>query len=94
MSEVNNETQSEVTENTKKIDFSRISEIPVELTIEAGKIKLSLEKISTLKEEDVIPLNKQCDEPFDIKVNNKKIAEGEIVQSENKFYIKVTTISE
>ena len=92
MSEVTNETEAPVKEVSKKIDVSRIADVMVELTIEVGNIKLSLEEISALKEGDILALNKHCDDPFDLKINNKKIAEGEIVQSDNDIFIKVTRI--
>ena len=92
MSEVTNETESQVSELNNKIDVSKIADVMVNLTIEAGNIKLSLHEISRLKEGDVLAMNKHCDDPFDLNINNKKIAEGEIVQSDDEFFIKVTKI--
>jgi flagellar motor switch protein FliN/FliY len=74
------------------VTMDKISRIPVDMTIEVGKAKLTLQEIIALKEGDVISLNKLSTDPFDIKVNGHKVAEGEIVQHENQFYVKVSHI--
>lgn len=76
----------------KNINLDQLSAIQLDLTIEVGQKMMTLKEMMELKEGDVIALNKLCNDPFDIKVNGKKIAEGEVVQHENQFYVKVSHI--
>lgn len=74
------------------VSFDRISGIYVDLTVELGKARLTVEELMSLKADDIVALNKLSHEPFDIKVNGQNIAEGEIVVSDNQFHMKVTKI--
>lgn len=83
---------SEHNSNQHTLPFERISTIPVDLTIELGKAKLTVEELMALKEGDIVALNKLKHEPFDIKVNGKNVAEGQVVVADDQFYMKVTKI--
>jgi len=74
------------------VTVDKISKIPVNLTIEVGQTVMTLQDIVALKEGDVIALHQLSSDPFSIKVNGQKIGEGEIVQNDNQFYVKVSKI--
>lgn len=82
------------TTDLKNVTIEKLSKIPVDLTIEIGKTTLTLQEIISLKEGDVVALNKFSKDPFDIKVNGRKVAEGEIVQHDGQFFVKVLNILE
>ena len=93
MSEENANENQPSDAKLEKMQIEKISKIPVNFTVEAGAVSLTLEDLMRLKEGDVVALNKNCNEPFILKVNNNKIGEGEIVQKDAKFFIKVLNIN-
>jgi flagellar motor switch protein FliN/FliY len=66
--------------------------IPLEISVEVGSKRISLEELFSLKPTSVIVLDKMLSDPVDIKVNGKKIAEGELVVVNDRFGVKITKI--
>jgi len=66
--------------------------IPLEVSVEVGSKRISLEELFSLKPTSVIVLDKMLSDPVDIKVNGKKIAEGELVVVNDRFGVKITKI--
>ena len=66
--------------------------IPLEVSVEVGSKRITLEELFSLKPTSVIVLDKMLSEPVDIKVNGKKIAEGELVVVNDRFGVKITKI--
>jgi len=54
---------------------------------------MPIKDILELERGYVIELNKLASEPVDIFVNNKKIAEGEVVVVDKHFGIRITTLT-
>jgi flagellar motor switch protein FliN/FliY len=61
--------------------------------IELGRTKMPIKDVLELERGYVIELNKLASEPVDIFVNNKKIAEGEVVVVDKHFGIRITTLN-
>lgn len=79
--------------STHKINSSSvISQIPVEITVCVGKLTITIDDLMQLSEGDVLALTSKTSDPFDIKVNNQKVAEGELVESNEEFFIKITNV--
>lgn len=72
------------------LDF--ILDIPVELSVEVGRAKLSIGELLKLGQGSVVELNKIAGEPLEIFVNGKLMARGEVVVVNEKFAIKVMDI--
>lgn len=85
--------ESELGINSREFDFKKIYKIPVNFTVEIGSVTIPLQEIFGLKEGDIVPLNNKIDDPFIIKVNGNEIAEGELVEKDEKFYIKIQKIT-
>ena len=66
--------------------------IPLEVSVEVGSKRITLEELFSLKPSSVIVLDKMLSEPVDIKVNGRKIAEGELVVVNDRFGVKITKI--
>ncbi len=66
--------------------------IPLEVSVEVGSKRITLEELFSLKPTSVIVLDKMLSEPVDIKVNGRKIAEGELVVVNDRFGVKITKI--
>lgn len=89
------EAKNETKEPNQTSDhwYEKVSKIPVDLSVEVGKARLKLKDLMGLKEGDVVALNCLISDPFDVFANGEKIGEGKIVESENKFYLKVSKLT-
>ena len=72
------------------LDF--ILDIPLEISVEVGRAKLSIGELLKLGQGSVVELNKLAGEPLEIFVNGKLMARGEVVVVNEKFAIKVMDI--
>jgi flagellar motor switch protein FliN len=90
----NNETASSIGEscNNGKCDLDIILDIPLNVTVELGKVKMPVNELLQLGQGSIIELSKQVGEPLDIYVNNKLVAKGEVVILDEKFGIRVSDI--
>ncbi|ROR25013.1 flagellar motor switch protein FliN/FliY [Comamonas sp. BIGb0124] len=73
-------------------DMSRVLDIPVQLSVELGRKKVSLKSILQMAEGSVIELDAQAGEPMDVLVNGHLIARGEVVVVNDKFGIRLTDV--
>jgi flagellar motor switch protein FliN/FliY len=77
--------------NTKN-DIEYILDIPVQLTVELGRTKISIRNLLQLAQGSVVELVGLAGEPMDVLVNNCLIAQGEVVVVNDKFGIRLTDI--
>ncbi len=73
-----------------KLDF--LQDLQLNVYIELGRTKMEIKDILELERGYVIELEKLASEPVDVYVNNKKIAEGEVVVIDKHFGIRVTNL--
>lgn len=67
-------------------------DIPLKVTVELGRTKRSVKEILELSSGSIIELDKLAGEPVDILVNNRLIAQGEVVVIDENFGVRVTDI--
>ncbi|WP_010093414.1 flagellar motor switch phosphatase FliY [Ornithinibacillus scapharcae] len=84
------ETQGNVTTNTRNLDM--LLDIPLKVTVELGRTKRTVKEILELSAGSIIELDKLAGEPVDILVNEKLIAQGEVVVIDENFGVRVTDI--
>lgn len=70
-----------------------IRDVDVSLTVELGRARLSLARVLELAEDAVIPLEREVDELFDVMVNGKLIARGEVVADGNRFALRIVELA-
>ncbi len=88
------ETDRRETSNANKYRRS-IFNVPVTVTVSIGHARLSVSEILELRPESVVPLTSRIDDPVDISIDNKLIARGELVETEDgSLGVKITEISE
>lgn len=75
-----------------KLDF--LKDLQLNVYIELGRTKMEIKDILELERGYVIELEKLASEPVDVFVNNKKIAEGEVVVIDKHFGIRITNLIE
>ncbi len=75
---------------SKNLQF--ILDIPLQLTVELGRTRLLVNDLLQLSQGSVIELTKQVGEPFEVLVNQKLLARGEVVVVNDKFGVRLTDI--
>ncbi len=73
-------------------DIDLIMDIPIQLSVELGRTRLTIKNILQLGQGSVVELDGLAGEPMDIYVNGYLIAQGEVVVVEEKYGIRVTDI--
>lgn len=84
------EAQKPASEIETKFDFLMDLTFPV--SIELGRTKMLIKDILELGHGSVIEFEKLAGEPVDLLVDDKKIAEGEVVVVDEHFGIRVTSL--
>lgn len=76
----------------KGSDIDLIMDVPVQLTVELGRTRLTIKNLLQLGQGSVVELDGLAGEPMDIFVNGYLIAQGEVVVVEDKYGIRLTDI--
>lgn len=69
-----------------------IMDVPLEVTVELGRTKKSIQDILDFAPGTIIELNKIAGEAIDVLVNGKYVAKGEVVVIEESFGVRITEI--
>ncbi len=69
-----------------------VLDIPVNLSMEIGRTKISIRNLLQLNQGSVVELERLAGEPMDVLVNGTLIARGEVVVVNEKFGIRLTDI--
>jgi len=75
---------------TRDIDF--LLDIPLEISVEVGRVRMLIKDLLQLGQGSVIELEKIAGEPMEILVNDKLVARGEVVVVNEKFGVRLTDI--
>ena len=67
-------------------------DVPLEVSVELGRSRMSIQSLLALGPGSVIELDKIAGEPLDIMVNGRLIARGEAVVVNDKFGVRLTDI--
>lgn len=73
-------------------DLEMIMDIPVKLTVELGRTRITIKQLLELAQGSVIELDGLAGEPMDILINGYLIAQGEVVVVDDKYGIRITEI--
>ncbi|PCJ61891.1 MAG: flagellar motor switch protein FliN [Planctomycetota bacterium] len=71
---------------------SLLMDVSLNMKIEVGRTRMSIDEILRLREGSVIELNKLAGDPVDILVNERLVAKGEILVLNEAFCIRITEI--
>jgi flagellar motor switch protein FliN/FliY len=78
------------TESPRRLEL--LLDVPMEITVELGRSRMTIQELLALSPGSVIELDKLAGEPLDILVNDRLIARGEAVVINDKFGIRITDI--
>lgn len=73
-------------------DVDMIMDIPVRLSVELGRTKMTIKKLLSLSQGSVVSLDGLAGEPLDILINGYLIAQGEVVVVSDNYGIRITDI--
>lgn len=69
-----------------------IIEMPLQLSVELGRVMMTIKEILSFRTGSIIELNKTADDLVDVHVNNKCIARGEVVVVDENYGVRITDI--
>ncbi|WP_084273743.1 flagellar motor switch protein FliN [Legionella fairfieldensis] len=84
--------QNAAPQETETEKMELILDIPVEVTVEIGRTKMTIRNLLQLNQGGIIALDRLAGEPLDILVNGTLVAHGEVVVVNDKFGIRLTDI--
>jgi flagellar motor switch protein FliN/FliY len=76
----------------EKRRLDTILDIPVTISMEVGRAKISIRNLLQLNQGSVVELERVAGEPLDVLVNGTLIAHGEVVVVNDKFGIRLTDV--
>ncbi len=88
-------SQAPVQSQTPSVPLDKLEllyDVPLRITVELGRTKMTLKQVLELSVGSLIELDKLTGEPVDILVNGKLIAKGEVVVIDENFGVRITEI--
>jgi flagellar motor switch protein FliN/FliY len=74
------------------VDLSRLSDIPMELSVEIGRTHMTVGETLDLRVGSVVTLERLAGEAADLLVNGSAIARGEVVVIDEQYGLRITEI--
>ena len=86
------ELQSESGTTDGEVSLDAILDVPVIISMEIGRTKISIRNLLQLNQGSVVELDRLAGEPMDVLVNGTLIAQGEVVVVNDKFGVRLTDV--
>jgi len=90
--------QEEVQEEAAGVDLGvqpnmeAIMHIPLEISVELGRVKMPLHELVRLSRGSVVQLHKEANASVEILANGAVFAQGEVVKADGKLGVRVTEV--
>ncbi|MCA2014853.1 flagellar motor switch protein FliN [Vibrio tritonius] len=85
------DTSSPISDDERR-KLDTIMDIPVTISMEVGRSKISIRNLLQLNQGSVVELDRIAGESLDVMVNGTLIAHGEVVVVNDKFGIRLTDV--
>jgi len=72
--------------------LGRISNVAMDLTVELGRVRMSVREVLALEPGAVIELDRSVGAPADVLLNGRPIARGEVVVVDQDYAVRITRI--
>ncbi len=79
-------------EERATFDIDAVESIPVDMTVELGRCRMSIRELLQLGQGSVVELDNVAGTPMDVYVNGLLIAQGEVVVVNESYGIRLTDI--
>jgi flagellar motor switch protein FliN len=73
-------------------DLNRLSDIPMELSVEIGRAHMTVGETLELRVGSMLALERQAGEAADLLVNGTAIARGEVIVIDEQYGLRITEI--
>ena len=73
-------------------ELGPVHDIPLQIAIEVGRMRLRVRDLMKLAAGNVIELKKPAGEPFDICVNGLQVARGEVIMVEQSSGVRIIEV--
>jgi len=78
--------------NGRAANLDVVLDIPITLSMELGRTRLSIRELLALSQGNVVRLDRPAGEPLDILVNGCLVARGEVVVVNDRFGVRIVEI--
>jgi len=79
-------------ESGAALGLNNLTDVPVKVTVEVGRAKLTLAELIELRSGSLVELDREAHEPADILVNGKVVARGEIITMDDSYGVRITSL--
>lgn len=90
--EKSNQSTASLTQDTDPEKMELILDIPVSVSVEIGRTKMTIRNLLQLNQGGIVALDRLAGEPLDVLVNGTLVAHGEVVVVNDKFGVRLTDI--
>jgi flagellar motor switch protein FliN/FliY len=73
-------------------ELAALHDIPMNVSIEVGRLKLPVKEFLRLVPASVLDLKKVAGEPFEIAINGRVVARGEVVMVEQSSGVRIVEV--
>ncbi len=80
------------TRASSSMPLERFAEVSIEISVEIGRVTMSIGELLKLGEGAVVELNRAVSEPVDVMAQGVRIASGEVVVIDDRFAVRITEI--
>lgn len=84
--------QPDVKPDSMMNELEMILDIPVSLSVELGRTKITIKNLLQLAHGSVVELDAMAGEPMDVLINGTLVAQGDVVVVNDRFGIRLTDI--
>lgn len=74
-------------------DYALLNNVKVNLTVEVGTATMSVEELFSIKKGQVLKLNESIDKPINLLLDDKIIAKGKLMVSDENFAIEIMQVN-
>jgi len=78
--------------NPEEGSLEFVLDIPLKVSVELGRARILVQDLIKLHKGSVIELNKLAGESLEVLVNDKVVAKGEVIVTNEKFGVRLTDI--
>jgi flagellar motor switch protein FliN/FliY len=78
--------------NPPNWEMSALLDIPLQVSIEVGRLKLTVQDFLRLSPGSVLEVKKIAGEPFEVALNGRLVARGEVVMVEKSSGVRIVDV--
>ncbi len=86
------EVREEMTDMDIQPNLEAIMHIPLEISVELGRVRMPLHELVRLDRGSVVQLHKEANATVQILANGAVFAQGEVVKADGKLGVRVTEV--